>query len=128
MHSTDNVDTLITVSTDNCPGSAAAPPTKSGAIAQRQHAFLSAAPYTLTSDELLLAIERERKGPVKREDFFATPKARLRASPLVKKDGYGFHHDGNGKVALIPMESSEYAQLLADSTVTKCPGMRSWRK
>jgi hypothetical protein len=59
MHSTDYVDTLITVSTD-CPVSVAAPPTKSGAIAQRQHALLSAAPYTLTSDELLLVIERDK--------------------------------------------------------------------
>ncbi|MGV6872540.1 DUF6157 family protein [Pseudochelatococcus sp. B33] len=126
MHSTNYRETLITVSAD-CPVTVATPPAKRGTIAERQFTMLDAAPYAVTSDELLLAIENERKAPVTAADFFAKPQACLRASPLVKKHGYGLHHDAEGKVALVPMESAEYARLLADRLVTKRPGMRSAR-
>jgi hypothetical protein len=126
MHSTNYFDTLITVSAD-CPVTAAAPPTKPGTIAERQFAMLAARPNSLTSDALLLAVESERKGPVAPETFFAKPQACLRASPLVKKHGYGLYHDAKGRVALVAMESAEYARLLADPAIAKRPGMRSAR-
>jgi hypothetical protein len=124
MHSTNYRNTLITVSGD-CPVTAAA--AKGGTIAERQFARLSAAPYAMTSDELLLAVESERKGAVTAEAFFARPQACLRASPLVKKHGYGLHHDAEGRVALVAMESPDYARLLADPAIAKRPGMRSLR-
>lgn len=126
MHSTNYTSTLITVSAD-CPITGATPPAKPGTVAERQFALLAAHPYRMTSDDLLLAVENDRKGPVTAEAFFAKPQACLRASPLVKKHGYGLHHDTNGCVALVPMESDEYARLLADMSVTKRPGMRSSR-
>lgn len=126
VHSTNYSNTLITVSAD-CPVTAATPPAKAGTVAERQFALLSAAPYSLTSDALLLAVEAERKGAVTAEAFFAKPQACLRASPLVKKHGYGLHHDAEGQVALVAMESADYAKLLADPAVTKRPGMRSAR-
>lgn len=126
MHTTNYRETLITVSAD-CPETVATPPTKPETIAGRQYAMLTAAPYSMTSDELLLAIENERKGPVSAADFFATPKACLRASPLVKKHGFGLHHDAEGKVALVSLGSKEYERLLATAAVEKRPGMRSAR-
>jgi hypothetical protein len=126
MHSTNFNNTLITVSAD-CPVQAATPPTRPGTIAERQFTLLSAAPYAMTSDELLLAVEAERKGPVTAEAFFARPHACLRCSPLVKRHGYGLHHDKKSRVALVAVESPEYAQLLADPAVAKTPGMRSAR-
>jgi hypothetical protein len=126
MHSTNYHDTLITVSAD-CPVTAASPPAKPGTIAGRQFALLHAAPYEMTSDELLLAVENERKGPVSAATFFSTPKACLRASPLVKKHGYGLHHDRDGRIALVLMESEEYARLLSATSVEKLAGMRSSR-
>lgn len=126
MHSTNYVNTLITVSTD-CPVATSTPPAKPGTVAERQFALLSADPYRMTSDELLLAVENDRKGAVTAEAFFAKSQACLRASPLVKKHGYGLHHDAEGRVALVAMESDEYARLLADLAVTKRPGMRSAR-
>jgi hypothetical protein len=89
--------------------------------------MLKDAPYRMTSDELLLAVENVRKGHVSAVDFFSSPKACLRASPLVKSHGFGLHHDAHGKIALIPMESGEYARLLVDPAVKKRPGMRSKR-
>jgi len=125
-HSTNYRNTLITVS-DDCPVTTATQPTKEGTIAERQFARLSAAPYAMTSDELLLAVENDRKGPVTADEFFAKPQACLRASPLVKKHGYGLHHNSESRVALVAVESEDYAQLLADSSVVKRPGMRSSR-
>jgi hypothetical protein len=126
MHSTNYRDTLITVSTD-CPVSVATPPGKPGTVADRQFALLASAPYAMTSDELLLAVENERKGLVTAEAFFARPQACLRASPLVKKNGYGLHHDAEGRVALVAIEGADYARLLADPAIAKRPGMRSAR-
>ena len=125
-YSTNYQNTLITVSTD-CPAAAAIPPTKEGTIAERQFAMLSATPYSMTSDGLLVAVESDRKGAVTADTFFAKPRACLRTSPLVKKHGYGLHHDADGHVALVAVESAEYARLMADPSVTKVPGMRSAR-
>ena len=126
MHSTNYHNTLITVSGD-CPVTVATPPTKAGTIAERQFALLSAASHSITSDQLLLAVENDRKGAVRAEAFFAKPQACLRASPLVKKHGYGLYHDAEGRIALVAMESGDYARLLADPSVVKRPGMRSAR-
>ena len=126
MHSTNYRNALITVSTD-CPVSIATAPIKLGTIADMQFRLLSEAPYALTSDELFLAIENKRKGPVTFEAFFSTPKACLRTSPLVKKYGYGLHHNAEGRVALVAMESEEYISLLTNTAIEKCPGMRNAR-
>lgn len=126
MHSTNYTNTLITVSPD-CPVTTGTPPAKPGTVAERQYALLRDTPYGMTSDELLLAVECDRKGAVTAENFFAKPQACLRASPLVKKQGYGLHHDATGHVALVAMESPDYARLLADTAIVKRPGMRSAR-
>ena len=81
----------------------------------------------MTSDELLLTVECERRGSVTAEVFFAKPQACLRASPLVKKHGFGLYHDSESRVALVAMESSHYAKLVDDPAVTKKPGLRSKR-
>lgn len=126
IHTTNYRDTLITVAGD-CPVTRGTVPERADSIAGRQFALLAQAPHSLTSDELLLAVECDRKGPVTAEEFLARPLACLRASPLVKKHGFGLHHDAEGRVALVPMESAEYARLLADPAVRKTPGMRSAR-
>jgi hypothetical protein len=125
-YTTNYSNTLITVSAD-CPVPVGTPPAKAGTIAERQFALLAATPYAKTSDELLLAVETERKGKVSAKTFFAKPQACLRCSPLVKKHGYGLHHDADSRVALVPVESPEYARLLASPAVAKQPGMRSAR-
>jgi len=62
-----------------------------------------------------------------REQFFAKPKACFRASPLVKKYGWGIHYDHDGKVALYEIESALYRQFLQSDDVKKLKGMRSKR-
>ncbi|WP_409484319.1 DUF6157 family protein [Arsenicicoccus dermatophilus] len=52
----------------------------------------------------------------------------LRTSPLAKTYGWGIHSDGQGRVALVPLGSARYAELLADGSVTKVAAMRSARR
>jgi hypothetical protein len=126
MHSTNYFSTLITASADS-PVSQATPPAKPGTVAERQYTLLADTPYAVTSDELLLAVAAQRDPAITAESFFAKPQACLRASPLVKKHGFGLHHDAEGRVALVPVESPQYAALLEDPQVAKRPGMRSSR-
>jgi hypothetical protein len=125
MHTTNYRDTLITVSTDSpVPGGTI--PEKPGTIATVQHALL-AEPYAMTSDDLLIETHRARGGEKSREEFFSKPQACLRASPLVKQFGWGLHHDGDGRVALVDPQGEDYRRLLDDASVKKTPGMRSKR-
>jgi hypothetical protein len=125
MKSTNYRDTLITASPDS-PVSAGTIPEKPGTVAAVQHALM-VEPYAMTSDDLIFAAYRERGGDKDRAEFFAKPQACLRASPLVKQFGWGVHHDGEGRIALLGMESAEYRRLLDDPAVAKTPGMRRKR-
>lgn len=126
MKTTNYRDTLVTVSSDT-PVTVGTIPEKPGSVAGAQHALLADKPYSLTSDDLLHAAHVARGGEKDRETFFAKPQACLRASPLVKQFGWGIHHDGEGRIALVAMESEDYARLLADPAVKKTPGMRRSR-
>jgi hypothetical protein len=124
-HTTNCRDTLITASPD-CPVATGTVPEKPGSVAAVQHALM-ADPYAMTSDDLLFQAYRARGGDKSREAFFARPQACLRTSPLVKQFGWGVHHDAEGRIALLGMESAAYAALLDDPAVVKRPGMRSRR-
>jgi len=132
MHTTNYFNTLILASTD-CAAKGGTIPPKPGTIAALQYEMMSVAPYKITSDDLLLAVEAQREGikaaklPKFREEFFAEPHACLRCSPLVKTYGWGIHHDAKGKVALVGRQTSEYKKLAENPDVKKVPGMRSRR-
>ena len=132
MHTTNYHDTLITVSTD-CPVATGSVPGKPGSIAALQYTLLRNAPHELTSDDLLSAVHAQRHRvpddarEAARATLFSKPQACLRASPLVKQFGWGLHHDAEGRVALVAMDSEDYARLVADASVRKRPGMRSRR-
>jgi hypothetical protein len=126
MNTTIYRDTLVTVSPDT-PVATATIPEKAGSVAAVQYALLVDRPYAMTSDDLLHTAHRARGGEKDRATFFAKPQACLRASPLVKQFGWGIHHDGAGRIALVAMEGGDYARLKADPAVAKTPGMRRSR-
>lgn len=125
-YSTNYRSTLITVAED-CLVVEVTPPDRAGSVARLQYEMLRDAPYSLTSDDLLLAVDKARFGDFDAAEWAAKPRACLRASPLVKRHGFGLHHDDHGRVALVPMGSDAYSRLLADSSVAKRPGMRNRR-
>ena len=132
MVTTNYHDTFITIAPDSGVERANRNP-RPGTIAARQLELLLGSPYALTSDELLFAIHAERNAvppaqfDAERARFDAKSKACLRASPLVKTQGWGLHHDPHGRVAAIAVEDPEYARHAADPALKVVAGMRSRR-
>ena len=127
MHTTNDTDTFIAVAPAGPAMVAEAPPVRPApSVARIQYEMLVDAPYVHTSDDVVHASQGERRG-IDRETFFAKGQACLRASPLVKRYGWGLHHDAEGRVALVPVDSAEYAAFLADEALDQKAGMRSSR-
>lgn len=133
MHTTNYYNTLILVSPDSAVEAGTAPP-KPGTVAALQYERLTAAPYSMTSDDLIFGVHADRNGvPAAERDtaraaFFSKGQPCLRSSPLVKSYGWGVHHDGDGRVAIFGAETPEYRRLAEDPAVAKVNGMRSQRK
>jgi len=132
MKSTNYADTFIAVSPDS-PVTAGDKAPKPGSVAAMQLELLQAQPYGLTSDDLLFEVHARRNEvaaadrAAARTAFFSKPQACLRASPLVKKHGWGIHHDAQGRVATVAVESDDYARLRARTDLKQTIGMRSSR-
>lgn len=131
MHTTNYAGTFIEVAED-CPVAAAEePPPGRPTVARLQYELLAAAPYRYTSDDLLVEVAAQRAGTDDRdrvrEELFARPQACLRSSPLAKRYGWGLHHDAEGRVALVPLGSPEYAGLAGDPATRHLRAMRSSR-
>ncbi|MTH53353.1 hypothetical protein GKZ89_07985 [Bacillus mangrovi] len=126
-------NTLITASDDSGKTSAAVPAARGGkpTAASIEYELIVNNPYRYTQEDVQfqshLARYPEQAG-LSRDEFFSNPKACFRASPLVKKFGWGIHYDQQGKIALIELQSPQYAQLLNDESVTVLKGIRSSRK
>lgn len=134
--------TLIAVA-DDCPVTRSEVPAPRGTkktVAVLQYEMLAERPFQLTQEDILfgtLLRQREEAGdPVPageqaalREEYFATDRACLRASPLPKRHGWGLMYDEAGRVALCPMESAEYQAAIASETpgITVIKAMRSRR-
>lgn len=136
MHTTNYADTFITVAPDSTTPTAREPDPGKPTVARRAFAMIAEAPYTHTSDDVLFAVYADRHDipeadrPAARAAFFSKGQACLRASDLPKKFGWGVHADGQGRVALVAVESPAYAELAAGrgpagAPVTVVPAMRS---
>lgn len=130
------VSTFIHVAPDS-PVEQAAVPVARGekkSIPQIEYELLAEAPHTLTQPEVLFETHVRHKGvPVAGkaarqrawDEFFAKSHACLRASPLAKKYGWGFHFDAQGRVALVPVQSADYRRLARDGKLQQLKAMRS---
>jgi hypothetical protein len=129
------VDTFIQVAPD-CPTDGAVVPKPRGGkktIAQLEYEMLVDHPYEFTQEGLQFAVHmvhkgipKEQEGEAKRE-YFSVPHACLRASPLAKTHGWGFHFNAEGKVAMVPYGSEEYRRFAADPTLQQLFAMRTKR-
>ena len=131
-------NTFITVAEDSRATSGEEPPARgtSPTVAAVQHAMLTARPGYWTEEDVLLASSPALRGrddvpPGEwerlRAEYFATPRACLRASPLPKTYGWGVHYDAEGRITLHAVDSPEYARLAADPSLTQLRAMRSSR-
>ncbi|QQS00775.1 MAG: hypothetical protein IPK37_18665 [Austwickia sp.] len=132
-HTTNYADTLITLAADTKATSAVPPPAGKGTVAERQFAMLAGHDYEFTSDDVIFTVHADRAAippgerAAARAVFFAKGQPCLRTSPLPKTYGWGIHADAAGRVALVPVGSARYDELLADESTTKTQAMRSSR-
>lgn len=132
-HTTNYVDTFIEVAEDCPTDDAVEPPlTETPTIAALHYRLIAEQPYARTSDEVIFETYALRQGiavddEVAREAFFSKGQPCLRSSPLGKRYGWGLHHDAEGRVALVPRGSAEYAALAADAELAHTRAMRSRR-
>ncbi|MBI3139399.1 MAG: hypothetical protein HYZ15_12540 [Sphingobacteriales bacterium] len=133
IHSTNYLDTFISIA-DDCPvTSGQVPPAKgeTRTVAGIQFDLIRQNPYRFTSDDILFQVFAERNELTKseykaaREAFFSRGQPCLRASPLTKRYGWGVHHDKNGKIAIYGCETAEYKKLIRDKSLTVIKAMRS---
>lgn len=124
---TNYYNAFISVAED-CPiDKAEVPPVKEPkSVAQIEYEMLVAHPYEHTSDDVLYAANGERRG-MSREEFFSKGQPCLRSSPLTKRYGWGVHSNEEGKIAIYPVESDEYATYADDVKLKQLKGMRSKR-
>lgn len=135
QYTTNYMNTFIEVAED-CPISRAQTPPekKEKTIASLQYEKIIKNPYQYSSDDIIFECYviknniSENEKQEEREKFFSKGQACLRSSPLAKRYGFGIHHNKDEKVALFPIESKEYQDLLNDASVTKTKAMRSKRK
>lgn len=136
MHSTNYQGTLIAIAEDSSAERGVVPPEKAEnpSVASRTWRMIAEHPYEYTSDDVIFAVWADRQGIAEedreaaREKFFSKGRACLRASDLGKKYGWGIHHDGEGRVALVGVESDEYREFLESEDVKVVKAMRSSRR
>lgn len=136
LHTTNYNNTLIEVAEDTKASHGTPPPEKNDkvTIANMQYEIIKNHPYHFTSDDIIFQIYADRNDltkpeyPHAREQFFSKGQACLRTSPLAKNYGFGIHCDGNGRVALVAMETEKYQTFLDDPKIQKVKAMRSARK
>jgi hypothetical protein len=87
---------------------------KRGTVTWIYHRILVTEPYRWTLSSLLYEIHVVRG----RRFDCDIAKRNLRGSALCKTGGWGFHGDSEGRLALIPVESPRYAELVADPHTT----------
>lgn len=135
LHTTNYQHTFIAVA-DDCPAlKGEIPPIKneSPTIASIQFGMIADHPYKHTSDEVIFKAFAIRNDLIESDydkawqAFFSKGQACLRSSPLAKRYGWGFHFNGEGKVAMYGLGSDEYNQLLHTPGIKVVKAMRSKR-
>lgn len=136
----DYYDTFITVAEDCKLAEAKVPEPRGGkaTVATLQYEMLSQ-PFEWKQSDVLFEVWLARQPKLDaeslaaderaalRDEFFAKGQPCLRASPLTKTHGWGVVFDGDGRAALVAMESDDYRAHLSDANLKTLNAMRSKR-
>ncbi|HAM82262.1 DUF6157 family protein [Ornithinibacillus bavariensis] len=129
-------NTFITISEDSTVDSGIVPQPRNNkpTIASIEYDLIHNNPYEFSQEDVQFQtylrknqIESDQLDEL-RKQFFEKPKACFRASPLVKKYGWGIHYDNEGKLAIYAVNSEAYEQFLHADQITLLKGMRTKRK
>jgi len=122
----DYVDTFIAVAEDCTAREGTVPPERTGGpsvAAARTFVMVSAQPYRFTSGDVIFTVFADRHGipeherAAARAKFYSKGQACLRSSDLGKRYGWGIHADAEGRIALVGVETAQYAELVAGRRV-----------
>jgi len=126
------LNTFVAVAPD-CPADVGIAPVRATSIAGLEYMLLTANPYRLTGEDLILAVHARHKGiadadiePFK-ATLFSKPHPCLRTSMLPKRYGWGAHYDANGRIALYGIETADYRRLTSQPGIEVIPAMRNRR-
>jgi hypothetical protein len=133
MKTTNYQNTFIEIAEDCTAKMAEVPPQKGDkkTVANYQFELLYDNPYQFTSDEVIFKIHAIRKEipsifmEEERQKFFSKGQPCLRASPLGKRYGWGFHYNEAEKIAIYPVESEDYQQFSKSIDLKHTKAMRS---
>jgi hypothetical protein len=133
MKTTNYQNTFIEIAEDCTAKMAEVPPQKGDkkTVVNYQFELLYDNPYQFTSDEVIFKIHAIRKEipsifmEEERQKFFSKGQPCLRASPLGKRYGWGFHYNEAEKIAIYPVESEDYQQFSKSIDLKHTKAMRS---
>ena len=129
------INTLITVSSD-CPAKVSERPISirdKQPIHVIQYESLISKPYFYDHENLTFEVYLIREGlklisqTEKQEiwnKLFTKGHPCLRASSLTKRYGFGAHYNENKKIAIYPIESAKYCELLNNPIIKKIAAMK----
>ncbi|MDQ3987646.1 MAG: DUF6157 family protein [Actinomycetota bacterium] len=121
MDRVDYVDTFIAVADDSMATQGAVPPGTSDTptVPARIFQMVAEHPYRYTSGDVIFTVYADRRGiprqerAAAREEFYSRSQACLRSSDLGKRYGWGIHADADGRIALVGVETPEYAEFVS---------------
>ena len=128
-------NTFITVADDSPATMGTVPPQKGEerTVARLHYDLLSEHPYEFDLDSFNFEVYclKNHIGPEHRDahcaEFFSKGHPCMRASPLTKSYGFGAHYNGNGKIAIYPVDSIAYGKFLNDPDIKVEKAMRTKR-
>lgn len=122
----DYVDTFIAVADDGTAITGTKPPSRpdNPSVVSRMFQMISEHPYRYTSGDIIFTVFADRRGvpeherAAARDEFYSRSQACLRSSDLGKRYGWGIHADAEGRIALVGVETPDYAEFISG----QCPG------
>ena len=113
----DLVNALITVAESSAKTSII-PTSKSKkeTVKEVVYRVLNENPYKYKQNDLFYEVHINQ---MKKDKTLKLEKYKLQRSELCSLLGWGIHGDEEGRLALVPIESSEYKSLLANPSITK---------
>lgn len=135
MKSTNYYNTFLEVA-DDCPVTRAEiPPQKNGkfkSIPEIQFELIGKHPYKYTMDDVVFQVHAIKKGidindKAEREKFLSKGQPCLRASPIMKRYGWGIHCDENGKLAIYGVGTEVYEKMKNDDQLQHFKAMKTKR-
>lgn len=128
-------NTFVTIADDSQARMGIIPPKKGEerTIARLHYDLLSEHPYEYDIDSFNFEIYclKNDIAPEHREthrsEFFSKGHPCMRASPLTKTYGFGAHYNGNGKIAIYPVDSIAYYKIIKDPEIKIEKAMRTRR-